>query len=65
MCEYRTLEAWADVQPEFSQRLEEMLDGPYAKTVFFVVEERDSHLHVVAYQRDRVYKDVAAEVHAA
>ena len=41
--------------------LQEMLADEKAKLVFYVLEERDKALHVLAYPRDRVLKDMIEE----
>ena len=51
-------------QEEARRGLEELLEAPAASQVFYVVEERDGSLHVLAYPRERVYRDVADEVSA-
>lgn len=38
--------------------LEELLEDEKAKMVFYVLEERDNNLHVLAYPRERVMKDM-------
>ena len=38
-----------------------MLENEKAKLVFYVLEERDNTLHVLAYPRDRVLKDMIEE----
>ena len=43
------------------ETLEEMLTDEKAKRVFYVLEERDNALHVLAYPRDRVLKDMLEE----
>ena len=45
-------------QARLQETLEEMLADDNASRVFYVVEERDTQLHLVAYPRDRVLKDV-------
>lgn len=48
---------------EVRKTLEEMLEDEKAKLVFYVLEERDNALHVLAYPRDRVLKDMIEEHH--
>ena len=43
------------------ETLEEMLQDEKAKLVFYVLEERDNALHVLAYPRERVLADVIAD----
>ena len=43
---------------EMTESLTEMLADERAKMVFYVVEERDSALHVLAYPRKRVLSDM-------
>ena len=62
LCEYRTLEEWRAHVPRFADELEALLDGPYAQKVFFVVEMRDSVLHVMAYERAVVGRELSAEM---
>jgi len=38
--------------------LEEMLADEKAQRVFYALEERDNALHILAYPRDRVLKDM-------
>ena len=46
---------------EAKESLEEMLADEKAKMVFYVLEERDNALHVLAYERKRVLKDMIEE----
>lgn len=46
---------------EAKESLKEMLADEKAKMVFYVLEERDNALHVLAYPRDRVLKDMIEE----
>lgn len=41
-------------QPDLRTALDEMLQSESASRVFYVVEERDGNLHVLAYPRDAV-----------
>lgn len=50
---------------EFASGLKLMLCNPQSQTVFFVVNEADGKLHVVAYPRDKVYAEYHAELTAA
>ena len=48
-------------QPELCETLEEMLADDAASRVFYVVEERDGQLHLGAYPRDSVLRDMIEE----
>ena len=43
---------------DLASTLEDMLADEKAQRVFYVVEERDSNLHVLAYPRDAVLKSM-------
>ena len=47
---------------EARANLEEMLANEHASRVFYVVEERDGQLHVLAYPRTSVLADAVHEV---
>ena len=51
-------------QPQLCETLEEMLSNEHASKVFYVVEERDGTLHLLAYPRERVLSDIVAESQA-
>lgn len=61
MCEYRTLDEWRVLHEDFGDELQALLDGKYAKEAFFVVEKREGTLHVMAYPRSRVMREVAVQ----
>jgi hypothetical protein len=46
---------------EIKETLTELLENEHAARVFYVVEERDSKLHVLAYPRDQVLADMVVE----
>ena len=46
---------------EAQETLQEMLSDEKAKMVFYVLEERDNAIHVLAYPRARVLKDMIEE----
>lgn len=48
-------------QQEMSGTLSDLLAEEKADHVFYVVEERDQSLHLLAYPRDRVLKDVVED----
>ena len=48
-------------QPQLCESLEEMLADEKASRVFYVVNERDGQLHIVAYPRDSVLRDMVAD----
>lgn len=48
-----------------SDSLAELLEAEAGKSVFYVVEERDAQLHVLAYPRDRVLRDAIEEYGSA
>ena len=52
-------------QTEARETLEELLADEKAKRVFYVVEERDGRLHMLAYPRDRVLKDMIEDAPSA
>jgi hypothetical protein len=43
------------------ETLQEMMEDEKSKQVFYVLEERDNALHVLAYPRQRVMKDMIEE----
>ena len=43
------------------ETLEELMADEKAERVFYVVEERDNNLHLVAYPRDSVLKEILTE----
>lgn len=45
----------------FRGHLESMLEGEHAQQVFFVVEERDANMHVLAYPKEQVVRDALRE----
>ena len=51
-------------QPQLCETLEEMLSDDNSSRVFYVVEERDGQLHLVAYPRNRVLSDMVSESEA-
>jgi hypothetical protein len=46
---------------EARETLQEMMEDEKSKQVFYVLEERDNALHVLAYPRQRVMKDMIEE----
>jgi hypothetical protein len=62
-CAYRFPREFADAQ--FRGHLEEVLENDDARGLYFVVEERDRALHLLAYPKDRVWKDAFATPAAA
>ena len=46
---------------EFASGLRMLLDKPQAQTLFFVVNEEGGKLHVVAYPREKVYREYEEE----
>lgn len=52
-------------QTQLSETLDEMLSDEKASQVFYVVEERDKQMHLLAYPRDRVLKDMVAGASSA
>ena len=57
-CAYMFPHEIAAKNKDMASTLEEMLSDEKAQRVFYVVEERDSALHVLAYPRDTVLKDM-------
>lgn len=45
-------------QDDLRDALEEALTNEHASRVFYVVEERDGQLHMLAYPRENVLRDV-------
>ena len=48
-------------QDDARRGLDELLEAPAASRVFYVVEERDGHLHVLAYPRERVLRELVED----
>lgn len=51
-------------QPDAAATLGELLQDEKATQVFYVAEERDDQLHLLAYPRERVLSDAFEEVTA-
>ena len=63
VCTYCFPETFGDT--EFAAGLKIMMSHPNAHTLFFVINEKDGVAHVVAYPRDKVYRDYHEELRGA
>mgnify|MGYP001376148772 CR=1 FL=1 len=64
-CAYLFPREFRGRQPDAATTLEELLQDEKAKQVFYVAEEREGQLHILAYPRERVLSDMVEEAREA
>lgn len=58
-CAYMFLHELGNLEAAQREHLEELLHGEAARKVFYVLEEKDANLHVLAYPKEVVFQQLA------